>query len=527
MGSAGVTRREVDLSTRIPAFPGVSAGIVIPALKGPLDEATLITSETQFLKRYTPDEKVGIGFDLSHYSALAYLQQSNSLWVVRVANTPLSGGVIIYESWVSASNFAVAAGQSDPTAYSFSDDELLFIYGKNPGAWNNDIYIKLTTNATDSDKVPEPNAFLIEVFKTGDLVNPIESWVCSRDESHIDGFGRNIYIETVLEGSEYIGATDNTNTINTTQPKDQLTVIQFENGSNGITVTDSGMIAGAVYLTNPESVQLTILMDGGWTTTAYQAELNRIAALRDDCVAILSSRFVDEANASYINAIKTYRQDTLNLNSSYSAIFSPHPQVLDKFNDRNLYVPPDGYAAAVISKTAANRELWFPPAGFRRGIINVLDLRRRFTKGEMDTLYDIGVNPLRFAPGRGILVWGQKTLLSRPSALDRLNVRLLLVIIKPAITIFLEDFVFEINDVATRSIITAIIESYLENIKSRRGLYDYQIICDTTNNTDVVIDNNELHVWVFVKPVRAAEFIKFTTIITATSISFQLAAESI
>lgn len=145
----------------------------------------------------------------------------------------------------------------------------------------------------------------------------------------------------------------------------------------------------------------------------------------------------------------------------------------------------------------------------------------------MDYLYDNGINPLRFAPGRGILINGQKTLLSRPSALDRLNVRMLLIVIEPAIASALEDFLFELNTAATRAIVTSMISSYMENIKARNGVYDYQVTCDDTNNSAEDIDNYTMNVWLFVKPTKSVEYIPFTVIITRTGTSFQLAAEAI
>lgn len=157
--------------------------------------------------------------------------------------------------------------------------------------------------------------------------------------------------------------------------------------------------------------------------------------------------------------------------------------------------------------------------------MQVLDCRRRFTSGEMDYLYDNGINPIRFAPGRGILIWGQKTLSARPSALDRLNVRLLLIVIEPAIAYALEDFMFEINDAGTRSIVTAMIQSYMNDIKGRRGVYDFRVVCDDTNNTPEDIDNYRMNVWLFVQPTKAVEEIPFKTIITRTGMSFELAAE--
>ena len=217
----------------------------------------------------------------------------------------------------------------------------------------------------------------------------------------------------------------------------------------------------------------------------------------------------------------------MNLNSSYSALYTPHIQIQDKFNDRKLWISPDGAVAGNISLSANNYEIWYPTAGFKRGVLNVLSVTRKFSEGELDLLYTAGINPIRFFPGKGIVIWGQKTLLARASALDRLNVRLLLVVIEPAIKDLLENFLFELNDDGTRSIISTKLESYLEVIKARKGVTDFAVVCDATNNTDADIDANRLNVDIFIKPSISIEEIPVRVVITPNNISFADAAGAI
>lgn len=616
MGSAKVTLREIDLSTRVPSFPGVYGGIVIASTvgqncRGKVNEAVLVTSDTDFLKKYTLNEKIEVGMDNSYFSALAFLEKSNTLWIVRAANAALHGGLEIVLNSSSQSNAVIGAGLGTPEddhTFNSSNEQAFLVAGTNPGTWNNSIGIQLYTykadesialaNVSISDEIitvtqdwstgravrlsttgtvpgglvagttyyvirvsattiklattlsnaqvgtainltdtgtgahtmisiyvtKETGSFDILVYKGTTLV---ETWTCSRTTTAKDGNGQNIYLETILEGSDYIQAFDNLLASSSAILKDQIETLSLAAGSDGGTVTDAHMIIALAALENEEDKNVTVFMDGDWSTTAYQTELISVAESRKDCVAILSTPYSAEANSDYINELLDYRRITLNANTSYAALFTPSPKIFDKFNDRSIYVGADGYAAAAISETAANYEMWYPPAGFRRGIINVLDLRRRFSSGEMDVLYDNGLNPLRFAPGRGILIWGQKTLSSRPSSLDRLNVRLLLIIIEPAIKVALEDFVFEINDIATRALITSMIENYMTNIKSRRGVYDFRVVCDATNNTANDIDNKKLNVDLYVQPIQAAEFIRLTTVITRTGVDFSVAAQSI
>jgi hypothetical protein len=723
MASPRTLLKEIDLTTRVPSFPGAVGAITFAAKKGDIDNAVLVTSETDFLKKFTPDDTVEVGYSLGYYSALAFLAKSNKLWVKRVvganykhgtllcpeggqnttiwrgageaapasvafagstaatgvlndgtddititAKTGLGGNItvsLLDDSGVTGGNeiatfdydtqtltvliddgvstqgeiatailtdsrIATAVGDTPANAWTlgttdsvtltpgtgYGTDVTFALYGKDPGAWNDSIKIaiypyhatetiaiaglnsttdeitvtqnwttgealilrsvaddeaaNITNNAlyyaindstvsgalkiklaltqanalagtavdftADNDntfkiesfkQVPEVGAFIIEVFKSTDLVTPVETWTCSRTEGTKDGFGRNIYIQDVLEGSDYIRALDNvlksTSVDITASPVPRA----FNGGANGDAVTDGVMITGADAFLNPGDLFCTLLMDAGWATAAYHQKLITVAETRQDSVAILGVPYANEASSDYLNEVINYRKLTLNANTSYAALYTANVKIYDKFNDRALYVSPDGFVAANISETAANYEIWYPVGGARRGVLNVLDVRRRYSRGEMDQLYDNGINPIKFVPGKGIMIWGQKTLLSRPSALDRLNVRLLLVSIEPGLTEALDDFLFELNDVATRSLARAMISSYMDGIKARRGVTNFEVVCDSTNNSADDIDNHIMNVWLLIKPTPSLEYINFTLAITKTGVSFELAAQSL
>ena len=663
MTSAKVNISEVDLSTRVPQFPGAFGGMVVPSKKGPIGEAVLVTSEAEFLRRFTPNERIDVGFDNAHFSAITFLEKSDKLWVSRAANNPLFGGAVIRDGSTGGSNAALSSGLSDPSAFTFDTgidvaavaqviqavftqagsfydisgnakalsiydggnvrhdfwfnvtdgansqndpalggtphqvdilsgdtsndvaskfaavadglaefsasattgtvdvtnatagdaddpiitdsavdstsvvtqgadsvsgvDEVLLIYGANPGAWNNDIAIKITNFATNPEKVQEPDSFLLEVFKTSNLNVALEAFNVSRVPGAKTLDGANLFVEEVLEQSSFIRAISNPAIDESVVPQDQLTALTLASGDDGLAVSDSHMIEAAQVFKNKDNLNVTILMDGGFASPAYHLELDSICQTRLDCVAVLSVPFADEASANFMSDIIDYRSTDLNLNSNRSALYTPHVKVFDKFNDRNIFIAPDGFAGGAISFSAAEYEIWFPPAGARRGIVSALDVRRRFNEAQRDQLQLNGINPLRFTTGRGILIWGQKTLQSRPSALDRLNVRLLLIVIENAIALALEDFLFELNDTATRSLAKAIIDSFLDNILSRRGVTDFRTVIDDTNNTPEDVENNRLNVDVFVKPTRSVETINLRTIITRTGVSFDTAATQV
>lgn len=658
---AAVITKEIDLSTRVPSFPGAVGALVIKARKGPLDENVLITTDSQLLDMFTENGRVEVGDDTAFFSALNYLQKSDKMWIRRAAKDALFGGYVFKSDTSTTANFGLPVGLVDPTAFIFdalpdidglaeiteidtvadsggsldarffiifdaagsvgvwidvddsgtsipagaaaadraievtgvttgmsdvdvaiqiastlngdpaftapvpsvatavitdaadgsrvdaadggaatgfsfnvtqqgvdevdATDETLLIYQWNPGVWGNNIFLKLTTSDDDPLKAPEPNSFLIEVFKTDNLVVPVESHICSRVPGTKDGFGNNIYVVDALAKSSFVRAIDNTAVVETVLPQSQLTPAPMTGGDDGTAVTDSEMILAAESaFSNKDEVFITILMDGGNATPAYQLALDDIVTKRIDSVAIFSVPIAAEASPTFITEILAYKNTTLNLNSSRSAIYTPHVKIFDKFNDRDIFVSPDGFVGAAISFSAANFEIWFPPAGFRRGSITALDLRRRFTNGEMDILYDNSINPLRFAPGRGIFIWGQKTLSARPSALDRLNVRLLLIVIEPAVSEALEDFLFELNDEATRSIASALVSGFMDNIQARRGVTAFRVVADESNNSAEDIDAGRMNLHLFVKPTRSLEEIPFSVVITATGVSFELAS---
>lgn len=367
-----------------------------------------------------------------------------------------------------------------------------------------------------------PDTFELEVYIDAQQ-SPVESFTCSLNEGAVDGYNRNIFIETKLESSNYIRGFANPFFMG--EPADEFDGVVLAGGDLGGPVMAGHMMAALKELENSDSFPLTILMDGGFAVPAYQKALLSLAEKRKDCFAMLSTPYSAESASSYLNEIKDYRNLVLNANSSYGAIYSPHCKIYDKFNNRSIFVSPEAYAALALSQTAMNSEVWYPAAGLNRGVIKVLDCRRRFDKGEMDLLYGAGVNPIRFAPGKGVLIWGQKTLSSVPSALDRINVRMMLITIEPAIRDALEGFLFDLNDASTRAIASMMVTSYMNNIKARRGVYDFKVVCDDSNNSPADIDAGRMNLWLFVKPTRSVEYIPFTTAILPTGLDFGVAEQ--
>lgn len=653
MASPKVTATIEDLSTRVEEQTGIAAGIVIPALKGPVNVPTLVIRDTDFLEKFTPKSTIGVDFHLSHFSALSYLEQSNKLWVVRAAKEAKYGGIVVRSSSSSYDNYALTtgldtldsyvfdgnpdvpgvaevtsvlvnstasslggkslllqdeagsvkvwfnfnAGNTEPagaatrsvevplvtgdnttelvagkilTAFTgdsgldatvdastvtFTDkatgtrtdasdvdtlftittetqgvdevdsvDEVILIGGSSQGAWVDDLLIKITNYATDPVLVKQPGAFLVQVYASTNLATPLESHVCSRDMGAKDGYGNNIFIENVLLSSKYIRAVNNSNVSSTTTPKDQSVALAFGGGDDGSAVTDAEMITASDKLKNKDSYPLTLLLDGGWATAPYATNLNLIAGQRGDCEAILTVPVSAETSATYLQDIVDYRNTILNLNTVDSALYSPGVKIYDKFNARDIIIPPDGQIGGVVAYCEREAEIWSAPAGFNRGVLNVSDTRIRFEESEMDVLYDNGINPIRYTSGRGIVVWGQKTLTSVPSSRDRLNVVFLIKKIVKEISPFLENYTFEFNDEPTRSSISAIVGDYMADVQSRRGTTAYEVVCNESNNSATDIDNYRLNVDLYLQPNKASEQIRLGIVITRTGVEFNTAA---
>jgi hypothetical protein len=268
---------------------------------------------------------------------------------------------------------------------------------------------------------------------------------------------------------------------------------------------------------DPEQSDFLVIMDGGLTHKAIQQRLVEICEKRMDAFALLSVDWDAQANPD-INAVLNFRDELL-IDSSYGALYTPWLKIYDKFNDFEMYISPESFAARSISYVSNNRELWFPAAGRNNGRVTALDVYRRYTKGERDAMYDKGINFIKYSPG-SLSIDGQKTLQIKPSRLDRIHVRLLLIVIERALRDYLEFQKFELNDTFTRVKIKSAVESYLLDIKGRRGLQDFDVVVDESNNGPQVIDNNEMYVDVYLKPIGIAEYITARVVITRSGANF-------
>lgn len=297
------------------------------------------------------------------------------------------------------------------------------------------------------------------------------------------------------------------------------------------------------YVAGLRSAQPTsdILNDNGdaaavitnWNTI-YSQFNNFCQFVRQDCLYIADvyrNILIDGANTkatatpNYSFGLSVYsplKHLLFNANSSYSCIYGTWAKVFDPYSSTDVWIPFSGVAAQLMGNTDANFKPWYAPAGFTRGLVTTInDIAYYPNQAQRDQLYPIQVNPVAFFPGEGFVVMGQKTLQQRPSAFDRINVRRLFLVLEKQTKSTVKYFVFEPNTLFTRSNLVNVINPIFNDAKNTEGLYDYLIVCDERNNTPEVIDQNQLIVDIYLKPVRTAEFILVNFVATRTSQNFQ------
>jgi len=531
--SPGVYVQERDLSDIVPRIATAPAAIVGYSAKGDVNNIRLMTSDQQFLEEYgEPDPSSG---HYLHYSALAYLAKGNTLYCLRVHNGALWGGANIMKSTSEYSNAALSAGQSSDSftaASGYEEDTLFQILGANPGVWNNKIGIKIQNVKDGTDEVATNQyTFEIVVYHQDADGNwsQVELFKVSR-KTKVDGFGKQLYLEDKINGiSKYIIVKDNTDIANTAVPSAQATRLTFSGGSDGSDISSSDLVTGWEEFENPDDVDIRILINGGETDVVVQTAIRDVAEDRLDCIAILDMPY---ASTNSSTSMLTFRNTTQNFNSNYCALYTIWPKIHDAYNDLLLQVPPSGYVAAQYAYNDYVSNVWFAPAGFNRGVLDsVLECTKTdgttLTQGERDVLYAAQINPLQTFRGEGHVIWGQSTLQKKTSALSSVNVRRLLIVMEKAMAVALRSFVMEPNNDLTRFRIEALLNEYLGNLSAQgafqteAGDQGFHVVCDTTNNTSSVIDSKELHVDVFVKPSRAAEFIRLRVTATTSGASFE------
>jgi hypothetical protein len=296
-------------------------------------------------------------------------------------------------------------------------------------------------------------------------------------------------------------------------------------GVDHYTATDGQRMNAFSLYQNDEALDVNLIITGKASSAVANYVIQNVAEFRKDCMAFVSPQDVSSGNiligntSAIVDKIIAYR-NTLP-SSSYFVIDSGYKYQYDRYSDKYRWVPLNGDIAGLCARTDETNDPWFSPAGLTRGSIkNVVKLAFSPTRTDRDNLYKVGVNPVVSFPGQGVVLYGDKTGLSKPSAFDRINVRRLFIVLEKAIATAAKYQLFEINDVQTRAQFRATVEPFLRDVKGRRGLYDFRVVCDETNNTPQVIDSNRFAGTIFLSPARSINFIELNFVATRTGVDF-------
>jgi len=371
---------------------------------------------------------------------------------------------------------------------------------------------------------------------TGQVIEVFEGLSRATDAKSPDG--SYIYYNTAINnrsswiyainhrgGASYVNTAINMAALGTTTP---LTT-SLQGGVDSVSessISLSDLAVGYDLYKDGADVDVSMILQGKATNGTNNAGLanyiiDNICESRKDCVAFISPDRADVINNAGDEATDSVAFRNSLTASSYAVLDSGYKYQYDKYNDVYRYVPFNGDVAGLAVRTDDLRDPWFSPAGYNRGIIkNIVKLPYNPRQADRDVLYKADINPIVNFPGQGTILFGDKTLLGKPSAFDRINVRRLFIVLEKAIATAAKFSLFELNDEFTRAQFKNLVEPFLRDVQGRRGIYDFAVVCDGTNNTGEVIDRNEFLADIYIKPAKSINFIQLNFVAVRTGVEF-------
>jgi hypothetical protein len=365
----------------------------------------------------------------------------------------------------------------------------------------------------------------------GAVIETYEGVSAASDAKTVQGAG-NYYKEVINQNSPYIWFGDHNASITNGGSAATSTfggaslpvTTSMTGGLDGAKPTSAQKIPGYNIFKSAESVDISFLLGSDADATLATHLISNIAESRKDCIAVISPERADCVNNNAYDGKE--RDDIIAFrdslpSSSYAVMDSGWKYQYDKYNDLYRYVPLNADTAGLMVQTDTTRDPWYSPAGFNRGNVkNSIRLAYNPSKGDRDQLYKKGINPVVTFPGQGTVLFGDKTMLSKPSAFDRINVRRLFIVLEKAISTASKFTLFEFNDEFTRSQFRNLVEPFLRDVQGRRGITDFRVVCDSTNNTGEIIDRNEFVGDIYIKPARSINFIQLNFVAVRTGVEF-------
>ena len=573
-GAPGVTVREIDLTNSVAAVGTSSAAFVGDFVWGPVDERTQISTDTEMAAIFgKPNDRNYVDW----FTAKSFLAYSSALQLVRVVDRDarnstgdgsgllvknkqdfnmLSGvdhtaklfvarypGVIgnslkvsiadegNYEKWKYADEFDAAPGTSE--------------YATSLGAKHDEVHVVVIDHLGEFTGIPgtilERYAFLSKALDAkaldgapmyyGNVINNQSRYVWFVGNPADSKYDDAVSDATTPWGEKLIklGQASSFKVLkaNATDKHDGEAV-QLSGGNDGTKPTANELIEGWNQFKSTEEVDIGILItgDGGGETshqTVVQHVIDNLCENRKDCVAVISPRKSDVLNKTQsqaVTAIKDTRK-RIGRNSSYAIMDSGWKLTYDVYNDTYRWVPLNADVAGLMASTERDYDAWWSPAGFNRGRLkNVTSLAFNPNEDSRDALYKVQVNPVVSFLNEGTVLYGDKTMQAKASAFQFINVRRLFITLEKAIGKSAKHLLFEFNDEITRAVFRNMVEPFLREVKGRRGVYDYRVVCDESNNTPEVIDAAQFVGAIYVKPTRSINYIRLDFVAVRTGVEF-------
>lgn len=544
--SPGVQVQEVDLTNVVPAV-STSIGAIAGEFRwGPVDQVVTLGSEKDLVKWFgKPNDTTAKHF----FPAAQFLQYGQTLKVNRA---------------VASDMYNAATTSGDVRIKNITDYESQLVsltsdqfFAKYPGNLGNSILVSVCpadatawtawTYKSEFDSMPTTSSFVAgkggsldemhiividadgEITGTAGTVLEKFAYVSQATDAKTDDGATNFWVEVLKIQSQFVwgGAeaiTGLTESQGTPAQGQAFTVVTaaitdtLTGGADG-TTTAGEITTGYDIFGDTESIDINLLIGGVGDTTHSNALITLVEG-RKDTMVFLSPELADTVNnATAADDVKAWA-DVIT-SSSYAVLDSSALYVYDKYNDKFRWIVANGTIAGLCANTDQVADSWFSPAGFNRGqLLGVTKLAFNPKQTERDTLYKARVNPLVSFPGQGTVLYGDKTALAKPSAFDRINVRRLFIVLEKAIATAAKYQLFEFNDEFTRAMFRNMVEPFMRDVKGRRGMTDFAVVCDETNNTAEVIDTNRFVADIYIKPSRSINFITLSFVATRTGVEF-------
>jgi len=528
--SPRVVTAEVDRTNIVPAVDVASGGTVGQFSWGPVDQVVSVATENQLVEIFRePNDTNYVDF----LCAASFLSYAQGLSVIRAVGEGALNA--------SATEAATGAGQlirndDDYDSTSFSSSANLWV-AKYPGVLGNSIGVAWANttayNATNSagahtwawhdqfSDAPGTNEIHVVIYDATGKITGIQGSILERFD----------FVSTSSTAQRFDGTTNYfKNRINQMSRwvwvgKESLLTassngVVLGGGNDGPVLTDANRQASWALMQNAEEVDATLFFTGGADVVTATWVITNIGEYRKDCVVFVSPAKTDVVGVASEATIKTNIMTTRTSygSSSYAFMDSNWKYMYDRYNDKYRWVPLNGDMAGLVARLP---EVWQSPAGLNRGRIKgVVKFAWKQSQTVRDFLYQRGVNPCLTLNNEGPVLFGDKTLQSKPSAFDRINVRMLFIYLEKAISRASRYQLFENNTVTTRTDFLGMVDPFLRQVKGREGVTDYAIVCDESNNTRAVIDANEFVGDIFIQPVRSINGVRLNFVATRTGVNF-------